>query len=208
MLSGKPLIAWSIEQALASRYIDRVVVSTESKEIAAAAKKYGGEVPFIRPAKLATSSSKITDVVIHALDFMKGKGSVYDLVMLLQPTSPLRRSKDIDAAIRLFFRKKANAIISVCFEEHPPRWSNILNKNGEMRNFVKSTGIEKRRQELPEYYRMTGAIYLIYTSSLRKNKKFLVNRTYAYKMPAERSVDIDKELDLNFAQFLNSRKVY
>lgn len=203
--SGKPLIAWTIMRASASRYLDKVIVSTDDLKISEAACKYGAEAPFLRPKKLATSSAKIVDVLIHALDFFEKKGSKFDIIMLLQPTSPLRKTEDMDEAIKLLFLQNAQAIVSVCPVEHHPLWSNILMRDGRMKNFVIQNTANKNRQELPEYYRINGAVYLAYSSFLRRHKNFITNRTYAYKMPQARSVDIDTELDFKLAQFLNLR---
>ena len=144
-LLGKPLIAWTIEQALASRYLDRVVVSTDNKEIAEISKKYGAEVPFMRPKELAEDNAKGIDVVLHAIDWLKenNKRKQYDLMMLLQPTSPLRATEDIDKAIETLFLKEAKAIVSVCEVAHHPLWANTLPKNGCMKDFIKKEIMNK-----------------------------------------------------------------
>jgi len=111
-LLGKPLIAWTIEQSLASKYLDKVVVSTEDKEIAEISKKYGAEVPFIRPKELAKDDTPSIDVVLHAIDFLEKK-ELFNIIVLLQPTSPLRTISDIDNSIEFLFSKNAQAIISV-----------------------------------------------------------------------------------------------
>jgi len=204
-LLGKPLVAWTIEQALASRYLDKIVVSTDDVNISRIALQYGAEVPFLRPRKLATSPAKMAGVLMHALDFFEKKSYKFDLIMVLQPTSPLRKAEDIDGAIEFLFRKSSRAVVSVCPVEHHPFWCANLNKDGRIGSFLNPSGIYKNRQELPEYFRINGAVYLAYTSFFRKNKKFITKGTYAYKMPRERSVDIDAELDFDFARFLVSR---
>lgn len=206
LFHGKPLVVWTIKQAIASKYLDKVVVSTDDVNIAKVALKGGAQVPFLRPKKLATSSAKIIDVLMHALDFFEKKLCKFDLIMLLQPTSPLRNTKDIDEAIELFFRKHVQAVVSVCPVEHHPLWCNRLDKDGMMRDFLKPETLNKNRQQLPECFRLNGAIYLADTSFLRKEKSFITNNTYAYKMPCDRSVDIDTELDFDFAKFLISEK--
>ena len=137
LLLGKPLIAWTIEQALASKYLDKVVVSTDDEEIAKISKKYGAEVPFIRPKELATDKTKGIDVVLHTIRWMEENGKSYDFLMLLQSTSPLRTFEDMDKAIELLFLKKAKAIVSVCEVEHHPYWSNTLPEDGCMKNFIR-----------------------------------------------------------------------
>lgn len=208
-LLGKPLIAWTIEQALASKYLNRVVVSTDDKEIAEISKKYGAEVPFIRPKELAEDNAKGIDVVLHAIDWLKenDKQKQYDLIMLLQPTSPLRKSEDIDKAIELLFLKEAKAIVSVCEVDHNPLWTNTLPEDGCMKDFIRKEIMNKNRQELLVFYRLNGAIYLAYCNYLKQCKNFIGKETFAYKMPRERSIDIDSEIDLNLAEVLIKNKI-
>jgi len=205
-LAGKPLIAWTIEQALESKYLDKIIVSTDSRKIARVAGKYKAEVPFIRPKKLATSSAKMFDVIEHAVKYFRKRGDNFDLVILLQLTSPLRTSKDIDSSISLLFAKKAKTLVSVCLSEHHPLWANTLTGEGFMDNFIKSKKFNRNRQELPVFYRPNGAIYLAFTKDLLKNKGFIGSKTIAYIMPAERSVDIDTKLDFDFVALLMKRK--
>lgn len=201
LLMGKPLIAWTIKQAKNSKYLDRLIVSTDDIKIANISKKYGAEVPILRPKKLATDKATLMDLMAHIIKWMEMKGNPYDLIMVLQPTSPLRRSEDIDATIKLLFAKNAQAIVSVCESEHHPYGANILPENGCMGVFIRPEVVNKNRQELPIFYRINGAIYLAYRHYLKENKQFLGKKTYAYIMPAERSVDIDSKLDFEFAGF-------
>lgn len=198
---GKPLIAWTIRQALASKYIDRIIVSTDSKKIADISKRYGAEAPFLRPKKIATDNAKSMDAVVHAIEWLRNKGQSYDLLILLQPTSPLRKKEDIDKSIELLFSKKAQAVISVCKVDHHPYWSNKLPGNGRMNNFIHPDAANKSSRELKNFYRLNGATFLGYCDYLKKQKSFLGSKTYAYIMPKERSVDIDDEIDFNFAEF-------
>jgi N-acylneuraminate cytidylyltransferase/CMP-N,N'-diacetyllegionaminic acid synthase len=202
LLLGKPLITWTIEQVLASKYIDKIVVSTDDEEIAEVSKKYGADVPFIRPKKLAEDNAKGIDVVLHAMNWMEENDKLYDLLMLLQPTSPLRTSQDIDKAIELLFSKKAQATVSVCEIEHHPYWSNILPKNGCMKNFISREIMNKNRQELPVFYRLNGAICLAYCDYIKEQKSFFGEKTFAYIMPQEKSIDIDNEVDFKLAEIL------
>ena len=203
-LLGKPLIAWTIEEALASKYLDRLIVSTDDKEIAEISKKYGAEVPFIRPKELAEDNAKGIDVALHAIDWLKknDKQKQYDLLMLLQPTSPLRTTEDIDKAIELLFLKDAKAIVSVCEVDHYPLWSNTLPENGCMKDFIRKEIMNKNRQELPIFYRLNGCIYLAYCSYLQKQRSFFGEKSFAYIMPKERSIDIDGEIDFRLAEIL------
>lgn len=201
-LLKKPLIGWTIEQALKNTYLDRVIVSTDDEEIAEISKNYGAEVPFIRPKELASDNAKLIDVIMHAIDWLEIRNNFYDLIILLQPTSPLRTSKDIDAAVELLFFQKAQAIISVCEAEYPPCWANTLSLDGCMKDFLSHEIMNKNRQELSIFYRLNGAIYLAFCRYLKKHKSFLGNETYAYIMPKERSVDVDNKIDFKFAEFL------
>ncbi len=202
LLHGKPLIAWTIEEALKSRYLDEVVVSTENKKIAAISRKYGAEVPFSRPKRLATSLARMIDVLLHTMKFFKNNNEHYDLVILLQATSPLRGYEDIDASIELLVKKKARAVISVCESEQHPWWSIMLTRNGRIKDFNKNGIMNKNRQELPSYYRINGALYIAHIEYIKREKRFIGKTTYAYVMPRERSVDIDTEFDFKLAEFL------
>jgi len=205
IFAGKPLIAWSIEQALKSKYIDKVVVSTESEAIATVAKDSGAEVPFLRPKHLATDNAKSIDVVLHALWYLESSGQVFDKVMLLQPTSPLRSPADIDASIKWLSAKRAHSVISVCLSEHNPLWANRLSSDYKMDNFIKPEPKIKGKRKNLGFYRLNGAIYLSDYKYLRKQKSFFGKKSIAFLMPQERSVDIDTKLDFEFAEFLKLR---
>ncbi|MBM9603017.1 acylneuraminate cytidylyltransferase family protein [Desulfopila inferna] len=199
-LHGKPLIAWSIEAAMKSNYIDRIIVSTDSADIATIAEEYGAEIPFMRPTELAADNSSGIDVCLHALEWYSNKSDIYDLLLILQPTSPLRTASDIDAAIETLGAKQAKAVVSVCETDHHPWWSSQLPQDGNMENFIRPEVLNKNRQELPNYYRLNGAIYLIETKLLRKTHSFYGPDTFAYIMPPERSIDIDSLPDLLLAE--------
>lgn len=195
-LCGKPLIAWSIEAALKSKYISKVIVSSDDEEILNIAKEYKAD--FIkRPDELASDTATTFDALKHTLENV-GK---YDYVVLLQPTSPLRSEKHIDEAIELLKEKNADAIISVCEVEHSPLWSNTLDENLDMSDFLREEVLNKRSQDLPKYYRLNGAIYICKTEKLLENKGFFVKENiYAYKMDKKNSVDIDEEIDFIIAR--------
>jgi CMP-N,N'-diacetyllegionaminic acid synthase len=204
-LLGKPLIAWSIGHAKKSKYVDKVIVSTDSRDIAKIALKYGAETPFIRPKTLATDKAKGIDVVTHAINRLEADGEKIDLLVLLQPTSPLRAPEDVDEAVELLFRKKARAVVSVCETEHHPYWCNTLPKNRSMKDFMRKAASNTNRQELPVFYRLNGAIYIATRDYIVKNNGFIGRDAYAYVMEAERSIDIDNELDLVFAEAVLKR---
>lgn len=202
---GKPLIAWTIEEARSSKYLDKIIVSTESDEIAGISKKYGAEVPFKRPKDLATDEAKVIDVIFHARDFFAKKNIYYDFILLLQPTSPLRKAEDIDGCIELCFRRKANACVSVTEPDKSPYWTYLLNSEGKMRPLIKTGGTTARRQDLPKVYILNGAVYIAKSKWLEKERTFVTKETLGYFMPKERSLDIDTEIDFKFISFLASR---
>lgn len=196
-LAGKPLIAWTIEAAIKSRYIDQVVVSSDSDKVLSISKKYGSDV-LKRPKLISGDLSSTYDVVEHAI---QNNNSKYDLVFLLQPTSPLRTSIHIDEIIEFLVRKKANAVIGVCEVEHSPQWTNTLPKNNDMSRFLDEKVINLPSQELTKYYRVNGAAYLSRVDKLMKAKSFFLKENIiAYKMSRRDSIDIDEEIDLQLAQ--------
>jgi len=201
-LSGKPLVAWTIEQAKSSKYLDKIIVSTDDKTIAVISEEYGAAVPFVRPKELATDTATGIDVVLHTIEWVRNSNWPYELMMLLQPTSPLRTTEDIDKSIELLFSKKAQAVVSVCQAEHHPCKASTLSESGCMRNFVRPDVKNNNRQMLPTYYRENGAIYLFYCDYLKEKKSFFGDETFAYIMPQERSIDIDSPVDLKVAQIL------
>lgn len=198
-LNGKPLIGWSIEEAQKSQYIDTTIVSSDSINILDVASKFGSNIPFKRPSELAQDESRSIDVVIHALEYYKE----YEYVILLQPTSPLRNVQDIDGAIEHFFKKEATSVIGVCEVEHSPLWSNTLDDNLSMNDFLDDKYNNSRSQDLPLYYRINGAFYMSKVESVKRNETFFVKKDiYAYVMSQEHSADIDTKLDFIVAHAL------
>lgn len=200
-LNGKPLIAWTIEAAKKSKNIDTIIVSTDETEIVEVSKHYGAKVPFIRPKELANDTTTSIDVILHAINYLKGKGDNFDYVILLQPTSPLRTSKDIDKTFKML-GNNTRAVISVCETEHSPLWSNTLPEDLSMKDFIRHEIKGMRSQDLPKYYRLNGAIYISDVEYLIENKGFLAKETKAFLMPQDRSVDIDTEMDFILANIL------
>jgi len=204
-INGKPLIYYTIEAAKNSGIIDEIVVSTDSMEIAEISKKFGANVPFMRPSELATDEAKSMDVIIHCMNwYLNNRNNRFDLVMLLQPTSPLRNSDDIVKAVDIFINKKANAVISVTEFEHSPFWINNLPSDGKMDNFVNRSFRNENRQDRGKFYILNGAIYLAKWEYLMKYRDWFYSNSYAYIMPKERSIDIDTEFDFKVAESLIS----
>lgn len=190
-LNGKPLIAYSIEAALSSHYINQVVVSSDSDTILEIAKEYGANT-IKRPEHLANDASSTFDAIKHTLDLLPE----FENIILLQPTSPLRTSQHIDNAIKEFEQKKADAIISICEMEHTPLWSNTLPQNLSLEHFLIDERKGKRSQDFPPYYRVNGAIYIAKKEKLLENKGFfLPSNIYGFIMNQESSIDIDNKLD-------------
>ncbi|MGE7599312.1 cytidylyltransferase domain-containing protein [Lysinibacillus fusiformis] len=197
-LAGKPLIAWTIEEANKSKYIDRVIVSSEDKEILQIAQKFGPYVPFVRPANLAEDNTAGIEPVLHALEHFAD----YDYVVVLQPTSPLRLVEDIDGCIEYFLQEKAKFCVSVCEVEQSPYWMYTLDNCAKMQPLLKQQSLITRRQDLPKVYTLNGAIYLANINLLKQTRNFITNETIAYVMPIERSFDIDTEEDFKICEYL------
>ncbi len=203
-LNGKPLVSWSIEAGLKSRYIDKVVVSSDDKEILEISKALGAEI-VSRPDYLASDTSTTFDSLKHTIENFEK----YDYIILLQPTSPLRDKKHINEAIELLDKKNADAIISVCEVDHSPLWSNVLPSSKSMVGFLKDEVLNLRSQDLDMYYRINGAIYICRVDKfLEKETFFIKENIFAYEMDREVSLDIDTQLDFDFAQFLMNRHGY
>ncbi|EAH6293257.1 acylneuraminate cytidylyltransferase family protein [Campylobacter lari] len=202
ILKNKPLIAWSIEAALKSKYIKNVIVSTDSKEYARIAMQYGAQVPYLRDRSLSDDTSSSFDVIKNIIDFYADKNISFKYIVLLQPTSPLRNNKHIDEALDLFFKKKANSVISVCECEHSPLWSNIIPENGAMDLFLPSEIKNLRSQDLEKYYRLNGAIYIAKIEEFMQYKGFFMPNSFAYKMESIYSIDIDTDYDFKIADLL------
>ena len=194
---GKPLIQWTIDAALASSCLDQVVVSTDDSEIAALAKDCGADVPFIRPAELASDTAPGIWTVLHALEYFS---EVTD-VMLLQPTSPLRNSTDIKNIVDLRKHAGQESAVSLAPCAKHPALTYSLSENHKLKPFLPGD-IAGCRQQLPPAYVLNGALYLASRDFLLKEKAFIASETAVYLMPACRSVDIDTQLDWKWAEFL------
>ncbi len=203
LLAGKPLIAWTIEAACASKVIDRIVVSTDDPEIAEVSRNWGAEVPFLRPDELARDDSPHVDVVIHAVKWLEEHQSYLpDYVLLLQPTSPLRIPEDIDAAVALAIEKDADAVVSVCLSPAHPYLMRRIEGDGRLTEFMPRPSGYIRRQTLPPVYVENGAIYLVRRDVLLRDRSWYSEHTYAHVMPQERSVDVDTLWDLKLAALM------
>ena len=196
MLGNKPLIAWTIEAAKNSKLIDRIILSSDDKEIIAVAEQYRCEVPFVRPYQLASDKASSEGMLEHAITAIDQK---YDYVVLLQPTSPFRTTEDIDTAIRMCIDNRAPSVESLIKISENPGWMFCLSEGGTMTKVCKEV-IDS------EKYILNGAVYVIEIELFMKNKKIRYPDSLAYIMLKERSVDIDTRGDLEYAEFLLSRR--
>jgi CMP-N-acetylneuraminic acid synthetase len=203
-LAGKPLIAWTIEAARQSQVATRLIVSTDSQEIADVSRAWGAEVPFLRPPELARDESPHIAVVLHALQWLEAQeGSRPARVLLLQPTAPLRSAEDIRGAVSLADRHVAAAVVSVCETAHHPFLAKRILEDGTLADSVAADGVSYlRRQALPPAYVLNGAIYLNRAESLLRDRTFVPKGARAYVMPVERSLDIDTAWDLHLAELI------
>ncbi|MFC1567566.1 cytidylyltransferase domain-containing protein [Thermodesulfobacteriota bacterium] len=203
-LGGKPLILWTIETAKKSTYIDRIILSTDDEEIVSACKGTGIEIPFMRPEELAQDDSLAIDTYIYTLDRLADEFNYQkDEFVVLLPTVPFRTVSDIDSAINIFYRKQADSVISCTTLQHPLEWTFSINENELIkRNTSLRTEETMNRQTSVSTYIPNGAVYVFKTALLKDSYTYYSNRTYAYIMPPDRSVDIDTELDFQFVEFL------
>ena len=192
---GRPLIAWTIDAAKQSKYLDRIIVSTDSQEIASVALKCGAEVPFMRPAHLAADDTPGIAPVIHALDELPG----FSWVVLLQPTSPLREAVDIDACLQACVDRNVPACVSMT-PSAPPELAFRANDAGTITPLLGWEKTGARRQDLSAAYALNGAVYVARVDWLRVTGVFLNASTTLHVMPPERSLDIDTEFDFKLLE--------
>ena len=204
-LNGKPLITYTIEAAKKSRYIDEIIVSTDSKKIADIASQVGANVPFMRPSEIAQDKSQIIDSAIYTINFMKQNNKEYDIFVLLQPTQPLRTYDDIDRAIEIFFEDiDKRDLVSISEVDDHPILIRQIDENGSVKKLI-DTNSTVRRQDMPTYYRVNGCIYINWIGKINIDTSFNDNEL-PYIMPKERSVDIDELSDLAVAEFHLKRR--
>ena len=199
LLNNKPLIQWTIDQCKSSKYIDDIIVSSDDEVVLELAKK-ANVIVHNRPKNLSSDTSLISDTVSLLLQ----KNSC-DYLLLLQPTSPLRTTEDIDSAIQYIHNNKFQSVVSVC-ENSKYNISNTLPCNLSMKDFLKCSKINTNRQQQKKAYVINGAIYIARSDYYRQNHSFYGDETYAYVMPEDRSVDIDSEIDFKLAELLMREK--
>lgn len=202
-LAGRPLIAWSIKAAQEAVCAPRVVVSTDDEEIAQAARQWGAEVPFMRPAALAQDDSPHLEVILHALAWLEQNQDYRpEWVLLLQPTSPLRSGRDIDEAFALARARGAASVVSVQQAPSPPHLLQTIDGQGRLKPFLPPGPGYQRRQDFPAVYALNGAIYLTQRGMIMEQRVLLDQETLALVMPPERSLDVDTPWDFHLARLV------
>lgn len=205
-LNGRPLIDYTIKAALEIADVERVILSTDSDEIAETARQCGLEVPYRRPAALATDTAGSREVILDVMDWADRQGLEYDAVVLLQPTSPLRTAGDIAGAMALYDEADADMVVSVAEARSNPYYNCFETDDDGYLHVSKGDGLYTRRQDVPAAYEYNGAVYVIRPESIRKMAMGAFPRRVPYVMPAERSVDIDAPVDLLIASHLLGEK--
>lgn len=201
--AGRPLIHWTCEAARNATAVRRTIVSTDSAEIAAAARAAGVEVPFMRPAQLSDDASPHYDVIAHALEWIEAdEGTLPEYLCLLQPTSPLRTSADIDGTIRLVADGGGDSGFSLSLAATHPELMYRLSDDGKTRHFLPPAEGYRRGQDMEPLYNVNGAVYVIRPESFRQRQTVVSSDALGYVMPPERSVDIDNEVDFVCAEAL------
>jgi N-acylneuraminate cytidylyltransferase/CMP-N,N'-diacetyllegionaminic acid synthase len=199
---GKPMIAYTIEAALAAKGIENVFVSTDSEEIAQISKEYGAEVPFLRPDKLAQDNSKVVDAFLYTIEKLNEEfGYNINEFIKLQPTSPLRKTLHIEEAINLFYENKPDSLISYVEMSHPPVWACKIT-DGKVSKYFEKESEPKNRQEITKAYMPNGSIYILKYSILKTTRQYITENTIPYIMGAEVSIDIDTDFDFQVASYL------
>mgnify|MGYP001243409715 CR=1 FL=1 len=200
-LHGKPLISYTIETAQEIFDNSQVIVSTDDLKIAKIAELKGANIPFLRPKELAQDDSSTRDVILHLVEFLKSKKRIPSIIVLLQATSPLRNSTHLNEALKLFFQKDCDMVVSVSESKISP-YFNLFEENKQGYLKKSKAGIYMRRQDVPLCYEYNGAIYIFKTKSIVKSEMKDFKKIVKYVMPKNDSIDIDDELDWKLAEYI------
>jgi len=209
MLAGKPLIAWSINDAFNVPRIERVIVSTDSQEIAKVAIRHGAEVPFLRPLELASDGAPEWLAWRHAIEYIrKTDKTSYDAMVSIPTTAPLRLPEDINACLDVYEKGDSETVIAVA-DSHRTPYFNMVKKNpdGTVGLVIKEDLKVSRRQEAPITYDMTTICYVVNMNFVLKNNSIFDGRVRAINVPPERAIDIDTPLDFLFAETLMNKRL-
>lgn len=198
-LDGRPLVTWPISAALGSSVVDRVIISTDDEKIAEVARMAGAEVPFMRPSSLSGDNASSMDVVMHALDAMAAQGDVFDYVVLLEPTSPLTESSDIEKALSRLMSagNLADAIVGISrVEATHPEYDVRVDSKGILSPYMAlDFSSLRRRQDIEPLYFLEGSLYISRVSAFKQHKTFYHNRTIGYEVPRWKSIEVDDLFD-------------
>lgn len=210
LLNNKPLIYYAINSAKKSKYINRIIVSTNSKKIKRVALRYGAEVPFLRPQKISSDDTLDYPVIFHAISKLKLsiKKNKDDIIVYLRPTQPLRCHKDIDKVLKFMLKKKIDSIRSVRKAIYPPFWMKKISSKNLIEPLINNKKFKMiaRRQDLPNAYMCDGYVDAVKLSELIKNKSFPLVKSYALKSYSKYFVDIDDKYDLDLANLIMKNK--
>lgn len=203
-LGGRPLIAWTIEAGLASKYIDRLILSSDDERIIAIAEKHGCEVPFVRPKALAKDETGSMEVILHALELVDED---FDYLVLLQPTSPFRTSSHIDRSIEFIMEKKAPMVVSVSKTKKSPTLMFYRNDDLTLKPVVEGTSTY-RRQDARTAYEYNGAIYIAKIDYLKSVKSYKTPDVLGLELESFKDIDIDDPADLDYARYIVQHNLY
>ena len=198
-LGNKPLIAWTIESALKTEFICKTIVTTDCEEIAKIAKEYGAEVPFIRPENLSSDTATTADVISHAISAIDED---FDIIVLLQPTSPFRTELDINNAFEIYKNSSSSSVVSVVKADKSPYWYFSRETNSTIKPILSLKEQYSRRQDLPETFLLNGAIYIVNVNEFLSSGKFIFDDSLSYLMCKQSSIDIDDIMDFKLAQLM------
>lgn len=204
LLAGKPLISWAIDAAKTSGLQAEIVVSTEDEQIAEYVKSSDVEA-LMRPEKLAVDPAGVVDVALHALETLKQQNRFFKTLVILLPTCPFRSAEDIQKAVQLFREKNGRFLMSVSQYTHTPFAALGINDKQILNPYFPEY-IGKKSQQMPVAYRANGAIHVLDVAAFKKAKSYYEQPLIAYVMPQERSIDIDTEEDLQYAEFLLAKR--
>jgi N-acylneuraminate cytidylyltransferase/CMP-N,N'-diacetyllegionaminic acid synthase len=198
-LAGKPLLAWPIEAAKASKFVDRVILSTDDPAYAEIGRRHGAETPFLRPAEMASDQAASIDFILHAIDALEAEGDLYHYVIVLEPTSPLTEASDVDGALAALDGgpPEAEAVVAVTqMVTNHPAYGMRVDENGLISPLA-ANGFSNlpRRQDLEALFCLDGSLYLSTVAALRRERGFCHGRTIAYPMARHKSFEVDDLVD-------------
>lgn len=200
VINGKPLIQYTIDAARSSKYLDKIIVSTDDHEIAEISKECGAEVPFLRPKELASDKAKTIDALLHAVEELTKQGNNYDYLVLLQPTQPLRKGWHIDEAVQQIIEKEEESLVSVSKVREHPILMRTIDKEGKLKSLLKVNSTV-RRQDFPDVYKVNGSIYINKLNESFNEHTSLNDNQLAYVMATEYDLDIDEPADLDLLKY-------